>query len=296
MGKASLDLPDPLHAEPSASAEGADELLSQIAGDEIERLLAEADVAVANDEDADDVPVPKAENASEKPAVERESAESAPRDGRTTAVSSFVADGDPALEAELDNLLSKLDPAATEQDSAASPSPQIPARAAAAPGTPGAGDGLPPKDQEQKPKGPDRAASTAETDAVLTDELDQVFDKMTASAHGAPTGNGAMPSASAKPAGSIDLLKVLDPIVASDAAAVRSAEAAAHEAPHTDEDQDEAPPLTGPAPFYVHILEWINSPLDWMSPEVRDAAGKIGILTLINAAAILLYVVFFRRK
>ena len=37
MGQATLDLPDPLDAKPLADARGTDDLLSQMAGDEIDR-------------------------------------------------------------------------------------------------------------------------------------------------------------------------------------------------------------------------------------------------------------------
>ena len=48
MGQAAVDLPDPLDTPPqpdaSTGAAGTDELLSQLAGEEIDRLLADADV------------------------------------------------------------------------------------------------------------------------------------------------------------------------------------------------------------------------------------------------------------
>src|SRR4051794_41818047 len=43
MGKAALDLPDPLQAPPGEAMTSADDLLAQLAGDEIDRLLAEAE-------------------------------------------------------------------------------------------------------------------------------------------------------------------------------------------------------------------------------------------------------------
>ena len=50
MGQATIDLPDPTQLPPDgaapAAANSADDLLSQLAGDEIDRLLAEADVDV----------------------------------------------------------------------------------------------------------------------------------------------------------------------------------------------------------------------------------------------------------
>jgi len=43
MGKAALDLPDPLQSPPEGPKASTDELLAQLAGDEIDRLLAEAE-------------------------------------------------------------------------------------------------------------------------------------------------------------------------------------------------------------------------------------------------------------
>jgi hypothetical protein len=42
-------------------------------------------------------------------------------------------------------------------------------------------------------------------------------------------------------------------------------------------------------------LEWLNAPLAASSPSVRDLIGKAAIITLFNAAAILVYVMLFRR-
>ena len=43
MGQAALDLPDPLQSPPQAPQTSTDDLLAQLAGDEIDRLLSEAD-------------------------------------------------------------------------------------------------------------------------------------------------------------------------------------------------------------------------------------------------------------
>jgi hypothetical protein len=268
------------------TSEGADDLLSQLAGDEIDRLLAQAESSSNLDGEGPD----SAADAPAKPSLDS-AAPAAPEDAaRKSAVSSFVGQGDPALESELDNLLGNLEAADTPvqgTDPATSPAPK-----------------------------PSSAAERA--DAALKNELDQVFDQMTA-AQGpeAPAADSAPPAsppaspvsesppaaahAPVKPPGSIDLLKVLDPIVAKDAAAEHAQETAAahashHEAPEAPSMEENPPAAEGRPPFYVVILEMINSPLDGLSPEVRDMAGKIGIMTLINAAAILLYVLFFRRK
>lgn len=44
----------------------------------------------------------------------------------------------------------------------------------------------------------------------------------------------------------------------------------------------------------LRILAWINSPLDSCSDYVREAIGKIALLTAVNAISVLAYILFFR--
>jgi len=48
-------------------------------------------------------------------------------------------------------------------------------------------------------------------------------------------------------------------------------------------------------PFYLKPLVWINVPLDSSPAIVRQMLGKVGVVTLINAIAVLAYVFFFRK-
>jgi hypothetical protein len=356
MGQAPLDLPDPLQAKPLANAGAADDLLSQMASHEIDRLLAQADVG--NDESADDsqsnekttlqspspadakepeptsvepaaalstpavkppalrlsnppavrlsnppavsLSNPPAVSLSNPPAVSLSNPPKAsnappksPQDQRNeSAVSSFVAKGDPALEAELDDLLADLksappgNPEALATPAAEQAHEQPEGDEAEAPAS------EPPRRSTASSREQGSSENAVEPDPVVKGELDQVFDKMTASADPAPIIDVPTTSASAKPGGSINLLKVLDPIVAEDAA--KAQEAAAPTEATTDDEEAAAP--EDRLPIYVLALEWVNAPLEWLPPAVRDAMGKIGILTLINAAAVLLYVLLFRRR
>jgi hypothetical protein len=45
----------------------------------------------------------------------------------------------------------------------------------------------------------------------------------------------------------------------------------------------------------VRILEWVNSPLAGLSDEIREALGKVALVTTLNAVAVLTYVLVFRR-
>jgi len=50
-----------------------------------------------------------------------------------------------------------------------------------------------------------------------------------------------------------------------------------------------------PLPVYVRALEVLNSPFASMPNSLREAFGKIAILTLFNSVAVLVYVLIFRR-
>lgn len=93
MGRAAPDLPDPLENAESAPTGGADDLLSQLAGDEIDRLLAEADVESA--------PLPETAEVSTAAAA-TDTAEPAPVAADASASTA------PALESQLDELFSSL--------------------------------------------------------------------------------------------------------------------------------------------------------------------------------------------
>jgi hypothetical protein len=60
------------------------------------------------------------------------------------------------------------------------------------------------------------------------------------------------------------------------------------DAPAVQEDPDYVP-------IYLKPLVWINAPLDAYPAIVRQTLGKAGIVTLVNALAVLTYVCFFRK-
>ena len=74
------------------------------------------------------------------------------------------------------------------------------------------------------------------------------------------------------------------------------AEPTAAEAPAFSEAETEAiqPPASG-LPWYFKALEWMNAPMQSLPEGVREAVGKIALLTLFNAGAVLLYVFLFRK-
>jgi transcription elongation GreA/GreB family factor len=44
----------------------------------------------------------------------------------------------------------------------------------------------------------------------------------------------------------------------------------------------------------IRLLELMNAPLSFIPDAMRDALGKVAILTLVNALAVLIYVLFVR--
>ena len=48
-------------------------------------------------------------------------------------------------------------------------------------------------------------------------------------------------------------------------------------------------------PIYLKPLEWLSAPLEICPDALRELIGKIALLTTFNAAAVLLYVLIFRR-
>jgi hypothetical protein len=50
-----------------------------------------------------------------------------------------------------------------------------------------------------------------------------------------------------------------------------------------------------PLPIFLKPLEWISAPLDTCHPAIRSMVGKAGLVTLVNAIAVLAYLFFTRR-
>jgi hypothetical protein len=48
-------------------------------------------------------------------------------------------------------------------------------------------------------------------------------------------------------------------------------------------------------PLLVRLLEWFNAPLSSLPDHVREALGKVALVTTFNSIAVLLYVMVFRR-
>ena len=135
----------------------------------------------------------------------------------------------------------------------------------------------------------DNAQSAAEIDALLAGaEQTQVQ---------APPQEQIQPQPPAppEPPAAVSHADVLNEIQKKDAARAAAAPAPVPVAAKIDSSPRlllSAPP---PLPLIFKPLEWINSPLDACPDRVREAVGKIAIMTMMNAVAVLTYVLIFRR-
>ena len=206
MGKAALDLPDPLQAPPEGAKTSTDELLAQLAGDEIDRLLAEVD--------------------SGQPPVSRAPFHVGPPVGPEKELKADAAAPAPPAAAELPK------PGPVEMDVAA--------------------------------------------------EMDALFSAATAKDEAAAAEAKAAVAAAAAEAEAETTAAERDGLKAPVTLAPAQQPAAA-----ADDD--------APLPIYLRPLEWLNAPLALLPESVRDIVGKFAIVTLLNAAAILVYVLVVRR-
>jgi hypothetical protein len=366
MGQTAVDLPDPMKSSGGGGFQNADDLLAQLAGEEVDRLLNEADDAPPAPLNVDLAPPPakavtkSAQATPPNPVVDAtEAALDDLFDQLNSAEIPGVAKPPPAAAAAVDPTQAGLDDL-FEQLTANDP----PAQSAAAPAA------TPPvaKDATGAP-----AASVSppvvKTDVATQADLDALFEQLTV--------NDPAPAAAAVPvdkpvdqviaerandlaaqaqraaAGSVGEASAADALAAEmaedeathaaamrrlgkSAAAVADEELKAQEAaliaaaaaaevaepaavgieideqaieldPEPDADEQagtdaDAAEIDAAAvdvderlPLLVRVLEWMNAPLSGLSDTVREALGKIAIVTSVNAVAVLTYVLLFRR-
>jgi hypothetical protein len=166
-------------------------------------------------------------------------------------------------------------------------------------------------------------AATENTDELLSQLASSEIDRLLAEADGNPAPTDAKPSQDSSVANGSERAALLE-------AAGFESNAPAPAPPPADSPADAAPPMederaallhaagfesptdlglqakTNPAedadaqdpdhlPIYLKPLVWINAPLDACPPVIRPMLGKVGIVTLLNALAVLTYVIFFRK-
>ena len=102
MGQATVDLPDPMQPAPM-TAMSPDDLLAQLAGDEIDRLLAEVESETPPDEQPVRAPIIPLPSFSDPPTPESGAAPAEP-----AGLSTQAAEVDAAVNAQLDDLFAQL--------------------------------------------------------------------------------------------------------------------------------------------------------------------------------------------
>jgi len=267
-GQATVDLPDPLDpadvlGTPASDGPGApasDELMAQLAGDEIDRLLAEADEdrgggagaspAVNSGEWSDarasDVPLPV-------PAPAEDAV-----DAVQQASAAITEEAVASLDAELEDLFKQIQ---TDPQAAKSIEPTR-VDAPIDPVDPVAPAGV---------EAPQEPVDVAQSDTPITSH--------------APVEQASAPSAG-----------VVAPVLSAQAVAVPSSQVS--EQVELKLDELPAVPLRRSLLGRVLIkpLEWVNFPLADADASIRITIGKIAILTLFNAIAVIVYVLVFRGR
>lgn len=228
MGQATVELPDPLQQDNAAAPSGsADDLLAQLAGEEIDRILA-------------DTEQPATPQAAAAPVTSEPTAD--------TASGSATADAQQTIGGQLDALFHTLNEPTAEEESQA-PEPAT----------------------DQTP---------AELDAELADQAKQVVP--------------GEPAAEETPAPVV-------PVESTSAKAANPAPAAAIPSTEAEESKDSAAinellkEDSAQVPLVLKPLVWLNAPFASLSSGARNSAGWIAIVTMLNAVAILIYVLVFRK-
>lgn len=276
MGKATnANLPDPLN-ELSPTADGAvgtDDLLSQLAGDEIDRLLAEADIELPPVTERRGADVPDAD------ALDTALAEAAAEDAASVALAALdeVKVHADAIENDLRPPTPNDESTAATTETAAAPS-EVSGELDALFKEINANDGTLPRAPEvvtaeaASPEATTAGASLDDSD-LTTSRAERAGLDLDAFVAGAtPTADSSEPMHRASGnEGAIDT--------------------------HTDSRIDFNALHAVPAiPIWLRPLEWLSAPMADASDASRDLVGKAAIVTFVNATAVIVYVMFFRQN
>ena len=268
MGQATLDLPDPTQLSGNAgplspqALASADDLLSQLAGDDIDRLLAEAES--------------ERQQASPPTPSEPWAPVEAPAPPALAAPADIAASTEAAIDAILGPAIESTLKAVDDEIAAAAPAIEtlpLPVEAPTPIETPLAVE-APASAQsalEVAPADPTVLQLDAPAPAVSTATDQKLLDE--AAAHVSAIMDPAPEPIPATVADAAERQALSDPLIVPQTA--------------------KAPSI--PVRCLVKILEWINAPMRFISDDLRQAMGKVAIMTTCNAAAVIVYVMVFRR-
>jgi len=272
MGK-SIDLPDPLQSA-STPLGNADDLLAQLAGEEVDRLLAEADAEGkrppgpgearrANDASTDAAPQPTPE---------------------------------PPVQEQLDALFTEINSEESTNRPAVEPAPPARAPSMRPPSVPAVAPIAPMPFAPINSKLPDDIDVNEVMSAILG-------DGPLASSSALPVSPEPVAAPARPPTAQATMLSAAG-VAAPDQLSTTAAERRALALPDPADELPGPGELAGltapieddrPLPAYLKPLEWMNAPLDLLPPTIRDVLGQVAILTLVNAIAVLIYVFVFRK-
>jgi hypothetical protein len=291
MPRTAVNLPELLQAQgdgarPATGAaddgNNADDLLAQLAGEEVDRLLSEADDAPSGKKG--DFDLPGAGSADLNPADE--------------------------AEASLDELFSELN-ADTEIASRVKAAPAAPAPVAApipvqpptaplaAPVAKSAPPTAAPPVPTITPSQPAPVAATASEPASAADALAAEMEE-DAREHAAALrrmkGDAAPAQPAPAPAAAPTAPPAPEPETVAGLELVAESEVTSGITIDLQAIADQAADAANSRePFLVRVLELINAPLAGFSETMRAAIGKIALVTTLNAVGVFIYVLVFRR-
>jgi hypothetical protein len=333
MGQATVDLPDPLQQPSNPTSSGAangvaplvpvdaapvpplnlgntDDLLSELAADEIDRMLADSEGAANAPAAGGNAPSPFAELP--RPPSLGASVHVAPpkHERRPDRATDELLSGLAAIDAG--RRPAEPSPRFAAPPKAAAPSARaIPPASDAATAAPTASPSSPapaesPVTPVAKAARSDAAAATKVSQAALQASiLDEAIavDAGEALSHLEQQPEVASAPADDELAAALSGARVDATSVGpslSEREALESALNAVSVDAGVDEDDDVAAsdvvaPTGAGLPIYLKPLAWVNAPILLLPRTLRDALGKVALLTMFNAVAVLLYVVIFRR-
>jgi hypothetical protein len=293
MSRTAANLPDLLQKQDGdgtpAGLNNADDLLAQLAGEEVDRLLSEADAAPPASTEfdlGDHTAAPDEAEASldelfkelnEEPQTKVKAATASP--APTTAPIASPAPVEPPplkIAAAATNVPAQVPAPVKEVAAAKSIEPQ-PTLASAQPTAPeSAADALAAEMEE------DEREHAAALRRMKGGGL--VAAETPASAPAAAPAPAKAPDADPATAAGLEL--VAESAVAEKTSGIMI-DMQAVEAQAAENASD---------PVVVRVLAWINSPLDGLSQSVRGAIGKVALVTTVNAVGVFLYVLIFRHR